>query len=89
MSQKQQLSCSAASGRTISIFGFALRSALLFSCTVGAGWMYGSMTNRWGTHFDSQLAAQQLEQPLPERVGEIPRSDVYAFDQRQIVTSTS
>lgn len=32
--------------------------------------MHGSMTNRWGSHFDSQFAVERLAAPLPERVGE-------------------
>lgn len=37
--------------------------------TLGAGWLHGRMTNRWGFHPDSNLAAARLRQPLPDRVG--------------------
>jgi hypothetical protein len=44
--------------------------AALVAATLGAGWVHGRMTNRWGIHPDSNLAAARLRQPLPDRVGQ-------------------
>ena len=41
----------------------------LLAGTAAAGWLHGRMTNRWGYHPDSNLAAARLRQRLPERVG--------------------
>jgi hypothetical protein len=41
----------------------------LVAVTLGAGWVHGRMTNRWGIAPDSNLAAARLRQPLPDRVG--------------------
>jgi hypothetical protein len=43
--------------------------AALVAGTAAAGWLHGRMTNRWGRHPDSNLAAARLRQPLPDRVG--------------------
>jgi hypothetical protein len=47
----------------------AIGLLVLLAGTLGAGWLHGNMTNRWGIHPDSNLAAARLRQPLPERVG--------------------
>jgi hypothetical protein len=43
--------------------------AALLAGTAAAGWLHGQLTNRWGHHPDSNLAAARLRQPLPVRVG--------------------
>lgn len=46
-----------------------LCSSLVLAGTVAAGWVQGQLTNRWGPRPDAQLAAEQLQIPLPDRVG--------------------